>query len=91
VVVGQQVLAAGDLLVLEDHPAHGLDFCPEQAPLLKLAVICQEDTLPWRTVLCYYSGRTPFQHQEGPRLRLTIYRVQTEFVPCGSGTSIARP
>jgi hypothetical protein len=82
---GRQTLHAGDVLVLAEQPIWRLDFQPEQAPLAKLAVIDEQDALPWRTVACYYCGRTPLQHHEGPRLRLTIYRVLSDFVPSSHG------
>lgn len=33
------------------------------------------DGLGLRTVPCYYGGNTPLEHHEGPRVRVTIYRV----------------
>jgi hypothetical protein len=39
------------------------------------------DFLPLRTVPCYYSGRTPLEHHEGPRVVVSIYRVTADFVP----------
>jgi hypothetical protein len=85
-VPGQQTLRAGDLVVLVEQPLDRPDFGPDQAPLLKLVEYCQEDALPWRTLRCYYGGRTPLRHHAGPRVRLAIYRVLADFVPTSRGT-----
>ena len=34
---------------------------------------------------CYYCGRTPVQHHQGPRLRVAVYRVLADFVPTSHG------
>jgi hypothetical protein len=81
----QTLLRRGDLLVLSEQQLHRIDFRPDQAPLEKLQVVTIADGLPWRTLACYYAGRTPLQHQEGPRLRLTAYRVLADFVPTAQG------
>lgn len=84
---GRVTLRAGDLLILVEQPISRLDFEPAKAPLAVLAVIEEEDLLPWRTVACYYAGRTPLQHHVGPRLRITIYRVLADFVPTAQGVA----
>jgi hypothetical protein len=81
----QQLVRSGDLLVLAEQPLHRIDFRPAQAPLVPLAVVQSEDALPWRTVVCYYAGRMPLRHHEGPRLRLTVYRAVADFVPTNQG------
>jgi hypothetical protein len=85
-VPDHQTLRAGDLVVLVELPLDRPDFGPDQAPLLKLAEFSQVDALPWRTVRCYYGGRTPLRHHAGPRVRLAIYRVLADFVPTSRGT-----
>ena len=36
-------------------------------------------SVPLRTVSCFYAGRTPLEHQEGPSLIVRIYRVRIGF------------
>ncbi|MBY0523963.1 MAG: glycosyltransferase family 39 protein [Gemmataceae bacterium] len=40
-----------------------------------------EDKLPWRTVMGFYRGTTPLERLQGPRARVTIYRVTADWVP----------
>ena len=82
---GQTQLKRGDRLVLAEQQLARIDFCPDDAPLAPLQTIAIEDRSPWRTVLCYYCGRIPVQHHEGPRLRVTVYRVLADFVPTSHG------
>jgi 4-amino-4-deoxy-L-arabinose transferase-like glycosyltransferase len=70
----------GDLLVLARQPLNRLDLHLESAPVLEEQVIAIQDSLPWQTVLCYYGGRTPVRHVEGPRIRVSVYRVLEDFV-----------
>jgi hypothetical protein len=78
-------LRAGDLLILTQQQLRGVDFQVADAPLAKVAAISLEDNMPWQTLMCYYCGCTPVQHHEGPRLRLTAYRVLADFVPIDHG------
>ena len=40
-----------------------------------------DDPVPLRTVACYYGGRAPLEHHEGPRMTVRIYRVVADFQP----------
>jgi hypothetical protein len=68
-------LRSGDwLVVAEDYfqkPA--LDFSALPREEVNRVVI--DDPLPLQTVPCFYGGRTPLEHHEGPRLVVDIYRV----------------
>jgi hypothetical protein len=87
----RQHVRAGDLLVIVEQPLIRFAFALDRAPVTPVAVIDQQDDLPWRTVVCYYGGRTPLQHHEGPRLRLTVYRVLADFVPTTHGVLAGLP
>ena len=39
------------------------------------------DDVPLRTVSCYYCGRAPLEHHEGPRMTVRIFRVVEDFQP----------
>ncbi len=39
------------------------------------------DAVPLATVSCYYCGRVPLEHHEGPRLTVRIFRVVEDFQP----------
>ena len=49
--------------------------CAEETQLLFT------DPVPLRTVSCFYCGRVPLEHHEGPRLTVRIYRVMEDFQP----------
>jgi hypothetical protein len=78
-------LKRGDVLVLAQQPLKRVDLHLESAPVMAQQVVVVQDHLPWQTVVCYYSGRTPLRHQEGPRIRVTVYRVLEDFVAVGQG------
>jgi hypothetical protein len=81
----QSQLKRGDWLILAEQPLWRVNFHTESAPLELREIITVEDGLPWQTVLCYYCGRAPLHHDEGPRIRVTIYRVLEDFVPTAKG------
>src|SRR5205807_7619730 len=39
------------------------------------------ETVPLRTVQCFYGGFAPLEHHAGPRIDVTIYRVLAAWVP----------
>jgi len=50
---------------------------PGSLDRLELVTECHvKDSLPLRTVNCYYGGRTALEHQEGPRYTCLIYRLR---------------
>jgi hypothetical protein len=75
------LLHRGDWLIRPDErvAAQVLDFADpalHEETRLKL-----EDPVPLRTVSCFYCGRAPLEHHEGPRMTVRIYRVEMDFVP----------
>ena len=78
-------LSPGDFLVIHGMPDMPLDH-QMQYPLdlTKLRLekrIDYGDSIPFTTYVCYYNGRRPIQHQDGPRTAVWIYRVTAPFVP----------
>jgi hypothetical protein len=74
-------LKAGDWLVRPDERVGSqvIDFdspCLREEKKLTLS-----DPIPLRTVSCFYCGRAPLEHHEGPRFTVRIYRVVTDFQP----------
>ena len=43
------------------------------------------DDVPLATVSCYYCGRVPLEHHEGPRMTVRIFRVVEDFQPTPAG------
>jgi hypothetical protein len=82
VVPDESRLRAGDWLVVPD------DWLMQQRIVIPagvteepLAPVAVGDAFPLRTVPCFYGGVVPLEHQEGPRLRVRLYRVTADFVP----------
>ena len=74
-------LRRGDWVVRPDErvAAQTLDF---DAPALReVKRLTLEDPIPLRTVSCYYCGRAPLEHHEGPRMTVRIYRVVDDYDP----------
>ncbi len=71
-------LRRGDWLVIPEQGVErpDLDLAPE--PLEAVGEIAIDDPLPLRTVPCFYGGRTPLEHHEGPRVVLRIYRATAD-------------
>ena len=88
---GQSLLHRGDLLVVAEQQLIRPDLQLGQAPLQHLHTVTHTDGVPFRTVLCYYSGGTVVQRHTGPRLRLLVYRVLADFVPAQHGELAAGP
>ncbi len=81
VVPGESRLHQGDWLVVPDRRLEQQKIDIDKNLAQILGPLTVEDHLPLRTVVCYYGSRTPLEHKEGPRFRVTIYRVKADFVP----------
>ena len=68
-------LKAGDWLVRPDARVGSqvIDF--DSAALREEKRLVLDDPVPLRTVSCFYCGRAPLEHHEGPRMTVRIYRV----------------
>jgi hypothetical protein len=84
IAVGRTELKRGDLLVVHENK---IDMEPkvtiDPALVEEIEAVRLEDTLPFRTVPPYYSGKEPLQRQVGPRFVVHIYRVINPFTPLG--------
>jgi hypothetical protein len=87
VVPGRSRLRKGDWLVMPDERiTQQMIALHDDATALRF--LCRiEDSLPLRTVSCYYGGRTPLQHQEGTRVLVRIYRVTADYAPPAKAVS----
>jgi hypothetical protein len=78
------ILRKGDWLVVPDEriPKQRLvQLLPPSPELLEVAeTVVASDPVHVRTVVCYYEGQVPLQHEEAPRLILFILRVKKDFV-----------
>ncbi len=76
-------LHRGDWLVVPSPPLEQqrIQLDPQNLELVEELSI--SDTLPLRTVRCFYGTATgvPLEHHAGPRLTVAIYRVRRDFVP----------
>jgi hypothetical protein len=89
VLPGQSVLDTGDWLVvpeLWENSAYtvrpyGQKLDLAEAPLETTHTLEQSTWMPWRTFADYYCGTVPVRNHEGPRIRLTIYRVRDRWNP----------
>src|SRR5262249_39210635 len=81
VVPDESKLSAGDWLGVPanewSHPTLNLDG----APVEKIDEITIPGRLPVRTLAYYYGGRIPLEHDDGPWMRVMIYRVERDFRP----------
>jgi hypothetical protein len=85
-VPNKSILKRGDYVILADQPLEQLDFRPAEEPLTIVGVVQWLDDLPWQAAPCLYSGAAPLRHQNGPRIRATVYRVTGDFTPTIHGT-----
>jgi hypothetical protein len=74
-------LRRGDWLARPDKRVASqlLDF--DSPALREVTQLTLRDDLPLRTVSCYYCGRAPLEHHEGPRITVRIYRVEQDYDP----------
>jgi hypothetical protein len=81
VVPDESELRAGDWLVMPDRRINQQVIQagpPRTEPVWRWKA---EDGLPLKTVVGYYGGWTPLEHQQGPRLEVEVRRVRVGFVP----------
>ena len=71
----------GDWLASPDEHVASEEIDLKDPALCEEARLTFADALPLRTVLCYYSGRAPLEHLEGPRMTVRIFRVIAAFHP----------
>jgi hypothetical protein len=75
-------LRAGDWLVVPDARLTAQGLLLEQDKLRPAAGLVIAAPVRLRTVICFYGGRTPLEHEEGEgALEVTIYRVTADFTP----------
>jgi hypothetical protein len=82
-------LRAGDWLVVarDGGERSGPDLTT--LPASAQATLLVDDPLPLRVLPCFYGGRTPLEHHEGPRLSVLVYRMSADHeVDC---VSMPRP
>jgi hypothetical protein len=75
------LLERGDWVVLPDERIDQQKFRLEGAPIREAALLTFDDPVPLRTVPAFHGGTVAIQHQEEPRLRVRIFRVERDFVP----------
>ncbi len=84
VVLGRTELKRGDIFVVHDDK---IDMEPkviiDPALVEEVLTLKFEDTIPFRTVPPFYSGKEPLQRQAGPRFVVHLYRVTNPFTPLG--------
>ncbi len=81
VIPGRSRLAAGDWLAVPDDRVAQQPLSLDMSRLEEAGRVTVTDRLPLQTLSCYYGGRTALEHHEGPRVRLTLYRVCREWTP----------
>jgi hypothetical protein len=74
-------LRPGDWLMVPDERHHQQLIEIDRRAATEVHRIEVGDGLPLRTVMCYFAGRAPIEHHEGPRIVVTIYRIDTDFCP----------
>jgi hypothetical protein len=74
-------LQRGDWLVRPDERvgSQAIDF--DSPALREEKKLTLDDRVPLRTVACFYCGRAPLEHHEGPRITVRIYRVTADYEP----------
>ena len=68
-------LRRGDWLVTTEEEDDKSRIDVAAVPREEIGRIVMDDPLPLRTVPCFYGGRTPLEHHEGPRLTVHVYRI----------------
>jgi hypothetical protein len=74
-------LKPGDWLVRPDARVGSqvMDF--DSPALREEKRLTLDDCIPLRTVSCFYCGRAPLEHHEGPRMTVRIYRITADYEP----------
>jgi hypothetical protein len=81
VVPEESRLCAGDWLAVPASEWSHQHIRLVDAPVQKIDEIAIAGRLPVRTLGCYYGGRIPLEHHDGPWMRVIIYRVDRDFTP----------
>jgi hypothetical protein len=81
VIPEESRLQPGDWLVIPDSPIARQRMDLNTAPIQLVYTVEVRDPIPLRTFPCYYSGRMPLEHLEGPRVRVRLYRITADFTP----------
>jgi hypothetical protein len=75
-------LRQGDWLIVPDEQLEQQAIHVDSRYLERVEQLSIRDGLPLRTLRCFYGTLgAPLQHQHGPRVEVTIYRVTKDFVP----------
>ncbi len=73
------ILRAGDWLIVPSTRIVQQRFWIDPQRTELAHVLLLTDSLPLRSLFCYYMGWTPLERHDGPRLQVTIYRVKEDF------------
>jgi hypothetical protein len=81
VVLHRSLLIPGDWLVVPEKrwEQQVIQIDPDYAQAETILEIA--DRVPLRTVRCFYGGYVPLEHQAGPRMQATIYRITKPWLP----------
>jgi len=74
-------LRSGDWVARPDGRVASQLLAFDAPALREVTQLTLEDRVPLRTVSCYYCGRAPLEHHEGPRITVRIYRVVEDYDP----------
>jgi Dolichyl-phosphate-mannose-protein mannosyltransferase len=81
-------LRRGDWLVRPDERVGSQDIDFDSSALREEKRLTLDDAVPLRTVSCFYCGRAPLEHHEGPRMTVRIYRVIADYEPKNPAASV---
>lgn len=73
------ILRAGDWLIVPGDRIFKQRFWIDATRSEPAHRLVLRDRLPLRTLYNYYQGRTPLERHDGPRMEVTIHRVQEDF------------
>jgi hypothetical protein len=68
-------LRRGDWLVVPEQGVQKSELDLAALPHEEAGRVVVEDPVPLRVVPCFFGGRTPLEHHEGPRVTVRVYRV----------------
>jgi hypothetical protein len=74
-------LRPGDWLVVPDERLNQQEIQLDERRTVLAGTVSVQDPVPLRTVSCFYGGRTPLEHHEGPRVVVALYRVTEDCIP----------
>lgn len=81
VVPDVSLLRAGDWLVLPDEGVEQQLILRDPERTERAFSLVSDDQIPLNTVRGYYGGMTPLDQRRGPRRRVEVRRVISDFVP----------